>query len=734
MKKIGIAFGIVIAILVLGIAYVAATFDANRIKSELAQAVKDSKQRTLQIDGDLSLSFWPNVGVKLGHTTLSEHGSEQVFAAIDSARVAVAVMPLLSKQLVVDTVELAGIKATLVKHKDGTLNIDDLLSKDKTESQTVRFDVTGIKISNAQLDWRDEKSGQTMTVAKLDLSTGRIANAASGKLDLSAHLVANQPKSEADLQLSGQYDFDIEQKRFGLAKLEATVKGELAGVKGLDLQINAGALQAQPAKQALTAESLVVSAIGKQGNDNFDVKLDVPKLTVTPEQAGGDSLTLTAILNGAQRNASVKLSLSGVEGSAKAIKVNKMVLDVDAKQGEASLKGALQSTFAANLDAQTVELAKFSGVLDIVHPQMPMKSLKLPLSGSARADLSKQTAAASFATQFDESKIAAKFDIGKFSPLALGFDIDIDRLNVDKYLPPKSAATKPPAGDKGDDRLDFSALKSLDAHGTLKIGALQFANVKAANIRLDVRAAGGKLDIAPLSANLYGGALSGNASLNVNGNAVALKQTLSNININPLMVDLAGKDLVEGRGNVALDINSRGESVTAIKKALAGSAGVNLKDGALKGINLAQTLRDVKGKLGARQDTTQQANKADKTDFSELSASFKISAGVAHNEDLAMKSPFIRLGGSGDIDIGNAAMNYLAKASVVNTAGGQGAKELDQLKGLTVPVRVTGPFDNLSFKLELASLVSDAAKAKVEEKKQEVKQKAVDQLKGLLRR
>ena len=44
-------------------------------------------------------------------------------------------------------------------------------------------------------------------------------------------------------------------------------------------------------------------------------------------------------------------------------------------------------------------------------------------------------------------------------------------------------------------------------HGTLKIGALQLANVKAANIHLEVRGEGGKLDVAPLSANLYQGAL-----------------------------------------------------------------------------------------------------------------------------------------------------------------------------------------------------------------------------------
>ena len=77
--------------------------------------------------------------------------------------------------------------------------------------------------------------------------------------------------------------------------------------------------------------------------------------------------------------------------------------------------------------------------------------------------------------------------------------------------------------------------------------------------------------------------------LNANGNQLALKQNLAGISISPLMKDLADKDLLEGRGNVALDIASRGESVTAMKKALGGTASLSLKDGAIKGINLAQT-------------------------------------------------------------------------------------------------------------------------------------------------
>ena len=102
-----------------------------------------------------------------------------------------------------------------------------------------------------------------------------------------------------------------------------------------------------------------------------------------------------------------------------------------------------------------------------------------------------------------------------------------------------------------------------------------------------------------------------------------------------------------------------------------------------------------------------------------------------------MKSPFIRLAGAGDIDIGQGRINYLAKASVVQSDTGQGGKELGQLRGLTIPVRITGPLENISWKIEVASLINDAVKAKakaqLDEKKQELQQKAGDQLKERLK-
>lgn len=668
LKIAAIVAGILLLLVATGIGLIAATVDADTLKHELSRIVMEKKQRKLSIDGEASLSFFPSLGVKLGKVSLSEHGSDAGFAAFDAARVSIRVIPLLSKKFVVDRIELDGVKATLIRRRDGSLNIADLLSKEKDDSDMVKFDIAGVRVANAQLNWRDEQAGGQITLSGLALTTGHLSNAASGGIDLSTRIAGGKSKLDAAFRLTADYDYDLEQKRYALSALNAELKG-------------------------------------KQGADDFNLGL----------------------------------ALSGFRGDSRALKADKLALNLDAAAGGASVKGALETPLIANLQTQVIELPKITGNVDIASPAMPMKQLRLPVTGQFKADLLKQNAGGEIVTQFDESHVRAGVKVNEFSPLALGFDLDIDKLNVDKYLPPagkKAATGKAPVAAPTEDRIDLSALKGLNLSGSVRIGSLQVNNIKAGNVRLNLKAAAGKLDIAPHAANLYDGTVSGSLSVDADGNRIALKENLSGVHINPLMKDAVDKDLIEGRGNITLDLNTRGETVTAMKQALGGSARLSLEDGAIKGINLAGTLRDLKAKISARQDSTQQANSVEKTDFSEFSASFTIVNGVAHNEDLAVKSPFLRLSGGGDIDIGNGRMNYLAKAAVVTTAAGQGGKELESLKGLTVPVRVTGPFASLSYQLEFGSLVQDAAKAKVEEKKQEIRQKlqdgAKDKLKGLL--
>src|ERR1039457_5564899 len=103
--------GGIVAIAVAGVAYVATTFNPNDYKGKIIQAVKDSKQRNLRLDGDIKLSFFPSIGANLSKVSLSEFNSDKEFAAIESAHVSLALMPLLRKQVGVDEVAVGGLKA-----------------------------------------------------------------------------------------------------------------------------------------------------------------------------------------------------------------------------------------------------------------------------------------------------------------------------------------------------------------------------------------------------------------------------------------------------------------------------------------------------------------------------------------------------------------------------------------------------------------------------------------------
>ena len=310
-----------------------------------------------------------------------------------------------------------------------------------------------------------------------------------------------------------------------------------------------------------------------------------------------------------------------------------------------------------------------------------------------------------FTARLDESSIRGKLAMARTAQPSYRFDLDIDRLDLDRYL--AAGENKPDAA------VDLSGLKGLNAQGQLQVGALQVQGFKLSKLKAQLKAAGGRAEISPHSASLYEGELSGALSLDGNANRIALKETLSNVSIGPLLRDVAHQDRLEGKGNVALELAAAGATAGAMKRSLSGAAKVRLRDGAIKGIDIAELLR--KARAAAGRQSGQAADSRERTDFSELSASFSIKNGVAHNEDLDVKSPLLRIGGSGDIDIGRSAINYVVKASVVGTTS------------LTVPVKLAGPLDAMKYEVDYRAVAGDLAKSKVGDKVR-------DRLKGLLGR
>ena len=94
--------------------------------------------------------------------------------------------------------------------------------------------------------------------------------------------------------------------------------------------------------------------------------------------------------------------------------------------------------------------------------------------------------------------------------------------------------------------------------------------------------------------------------------------------------------MLEGKGNVAVNLTMQGSTVSAMKKALNGKLSLNLADGALKGIDIDKKLSAAQAMLSKDSATTQtqSASKDEKTDFKECKATFKVNNGIAHNLSL----------------------------------------------------------------------------------------------------
>jgi len=731
MKKlIYLLYAVVIltALAVASIAAFALLFDPNKFKPEIEQLVKQSTQRTLKLEGELGLAFYPSLGVSLGRTTLSERNGPKEFAAVDSAHVSMAVLPLLRGGMVADEVRLAGLRASVIRFKDGSTNVDDLLGpppKPQTQAapqrdaRALHFDISGTRIEGTKLSFRDERTGQELALEGLGLRTGRIADDVPGTLRISALLKGKNPALDLRVDFSGEYRFNLGAGVFSLSGLDAKASGHIAEVSGLEL-VAKGDLAARPEQHSFSVAKFALQAKGILGQESFEARISAPRLSVTADKAEGEKLDAEVMLLGEQRTLEAKLALSGVQGSSNALAASEISAEFNARAGENSAKGRFSSALRAELPARRYELSMIAANVSLSSPQVPQKTVALQLGGAASADLAKDNATVDLKAKFDETTARLKLDLKKLAAPELGFDLAVDRLDLDRYLPPQkqagAAAGGGSAGAGAEQQLDLSALKGLAASGRAKFDSLVVRRLKLAEVRAEMRLAKGRLEISPHSAKLYEGALAGSLSVDANGNRLAVKESLQGVSIGPLVRDVAGRDAIEGRGNVALELQGAGATVGAIKKSLEGNARVALRDGAIKGINLTEKLRKARATLGSQSAKRELAEGTEKTDFSELTASFVIRDGVARNDDLAAKSPFLRLSGAGEIDIGNSKLDYVAKATVVASGKGQGGAELDRLSGITVPVKLGGAFDAVNYEVDYGAIATGLAKSKVADK------------------
>ncbi|MGD8629418.1 MAG: AsmA family protein, partial [Gammaproteobacteria bacterium] len=188
--------------------------DPNDYKEEIAAEVARQTGRTLNIEGDLSLSVFPWLGLDIGPAQLSNAAGfeDPYMARMQTVQVRVKLLPLLRKQLEVDTIRLNGLVLNLARDKQGRTNWADLAEEtaadatgkagteaaagDKGGDGLAGLAIGGIEVSGARLTWDDQETGTRYEINDLAFTTGAIEPDQAFDLDLSFRASAAQPAIE----------------------------------------------------------------------------------------------------------------------------------------------------------------------------------------------------------------------------------------------------------------------------------------------------------------------------------------------------------------------------------------------------------------------------------------------------------------------------------------------------------------------------------------------------------
>ncbi|WP_421328732.1 AsmA family protein [Aeromonas veronii] len=678
MKKIVlILLGIAVAAL-LAIVTLISLIDPNQFKPQLAEQVRKSTGRELVMAGEIDWRFWPSLGLSLEKVALRNPAgfAEPDLVRFEQGEASVALLPLLSHRLEIGKVTLSGAHLFIQTKADGSSNLSGLI-KDATadasepvvpatpaptaDSKPWQISLQGVALSQASALVQDDRRGTSLRLGQLDLDMGQLATGQWVPVTLAA-------KGSAD-------------------KLAFDVKGQT---------------QIKLAQEVMASELKDLSLSGS---------LSDPYLRLDSFSIKGDRLAL-----GEWSNLTLALKGAKVEGQ------------------QASLAGSLEGTLKGRLDKE-MKLAELSDVLltaALEGGALPRPQMKLKLAGFARAELDKQLITLNkLVMSADEALLSGDGTVQLGAVPAISFDLKGEKLDLDKWLaksapntPAQAKEDKPATGvantaangnkaatGKGEAlsavEPDLGALKGVDLDGRLQLGSLRLKGLDLGAVDLQVALAKGLLTLKQFSATVAGGQVNANGVLDARQQPATYKvhKQVAGVNIRPLLQTLAQSDLLEGKGDLDVQVQGRGLSALALRNGMQGKVTLKLSDGALHGINLPEMIREARATLTGK--GAEQVKEARKTDFSVLTASFQIANGIARSNDIQLFAPALRVKGEGQTALVPESLDFLFLTSIVESSKGQGGKDVDELKEITIPVRIGGHWQAPSYQLDVKALLSN---------------------------
>ena len=615
-----------------------AKIDPNEHKDWLEARFHKQTGREISLDGPIAFTFYPWLGVEAADVSIAdtEEFEAEPFVYLDYLKLRVKSLPLLREEYEVDTVAVRGAVVNLVRNEQGIANWDafdgEAGERDRPMLPLAAVALGGVNIEDARVTLEDRQAAARHEFSGIDVSTAELKYGEPVDISLGFRASSDKPALDASVSLAGIITYATDGEQLAVAPLDVDAVIKSSNVPGGQTSARLSA--------------------------RIDVDLDEETLAF-------DGLSLEGM--GLKTVGRVEFSDIFDEVSASGqLEVAPFNLRRLARQ--------LKQDLPATADDDTFTRVALSGRFDLSDAGLNLERMEL---------------------QLDDTRLGGEFSMTETMPRPVTqFDLDVDQIDLDRYLPPDSQARQ--ANGEGAALL---ALAATDLDGELSIDRLVVSKARLDGFRMRLTSRDGVLQVDPVTAALYEGRLTAIAVLDTNPDlpALTLNAELAGIQAEPMLMDMTGKARLRGKGNFTAALTAQGDSVAAMKRSLGGPMSLNFTEGAITGFNLGRALRQWKQfKKGQIIDVEDSAA----TDFTEFIGNPVAKAGIIRMDDLELKAPAFRLQGEGVLaDLHTDTIDYRAVATVVNTAKGAGGRELADLEGLALPLIVDGGLDNPKIRL-----------------------------------
>ncbi len=675
-----ISLSLIILLIIAAIGF-AAIFDPNDYKKELITLVKDKTGRDLSMPGDISLSFFPWIGIDLGAIKISNAKGfgKQPFAQMSHLQVRVKFLPLFKQQLEADTIVIDGLELNLAKNKQGLSNWDDFTKtttktpiktdkqKDSRQNILAAIALNGIKIQNAQFNWHDQQQKQKISIKDVQLSIGELRPATKVPFNLQFHL--QEKTLDAQIKFKSEIIFSSDLKQFSFYDTQLASELKLATLKQhLSPQFNSALMQLDLDKQTFNTKELNLS----ENSLKLQTRISAEKLLSSPYINSHITLHTFNLRNIAE-NFEIKLP------------------DMADKK----------------------TLTQLSAQLDIKGSLKKIELTNIELS-------------------LDDTNIVGNAKL-KPMPGSSAVNLVVDNINLDRYLP-KPTTDKKTENKKANKKtkeailIPVALLSAFNADASVKIKKLQIKKTHWENLSLVAHAKNGKTHIKPLTIQGYAATIKSDFIIKAVKNNALLSGNLNikNIKAGKLLNDLTGKDKLKGQTTIVASFNTSGLKLSQLKQNLNGKLKLNLKDGTLKGFDLNHQLNVLNAKIKGK--ATPVAPKPAETKIAKLSASAVIKKGILNNKDLRASTPLSRIAGRGTVDIAKEKINYTASVKFTSSTSIKASTSFEEMKAIPLDIHIGGSFDEPRIKVDFQKVLEQLVKKEIKKHESEIKEKAKEDL------